>query len=126
MVSASGGKSELSTEPENQKIMKHILIAPTLAIAALAAAAEPQPISLSPAVAAAMPSGPVAGTKITEAYARLVARDAYFWAWPLVNMINRRVAYQHVPEMMYSGPVPMAPLNQLTMLTDYFPPDVRV
>lgn len=24
--------------------------------------------------------GPVAGTRLTEAYARMVAREAYFWA----------------------------------------------
>ena len=30
--------------------------------------------------------GPVAGTKITEAYARLIAHDAFFWAWPMVNV----------------------------------------
>jgi len=73
-----------------------------------------------------MPAGPVAGTKITEAYARLVARDAYFWAWPLVNMASRRIAYEQIPEKMYAGAAPMAPLNELTMLTDYFPPDVRL
>jgi hypothetical protein len=28
----------------------------------------------------AMPSAPVPATKITEQYAALVARDAYFWA----------------------------------------------
>lgn len=88
--------------------------------------AEAQPIPLSPGWSQSMPAGPVAGTKITEAYARLVARDAYFWAWPLVNMANRRVAYTKIPEMLYAGAAPMAPLNRLTMLTDYFPPDVRL
>jgi len=73
-----------------------------------------------------MPNGPVPGTNITEAYARLVARDAYFWAWPLVNMANRRASYSGIPERMYVGAAPMAPLNELTMLTDYFPPDVRL
>jgi hypothetical protein len=85
-----------------------------------------QNIQLSPSWSHSMPTGPVPGTKITEAYARLVARDAYFWAWPLVNMANRRIAYTQVPEMMYAGAAPMAPLNQLTMLTGYFPPDVRL
>jgi hypothetical protein len=33
-----------------------------------------------------MPSAPDERVKITEAYASLVARDAYFWAWPLVNV----------------------------------------
>ncbi|MDH7785676.1 hypothetical protein QBD01_001694 [Ochrobactrum sp. 19YEA23] len=73
-----------------------------------------------------MPNGPVPGTRITDAYARLVARDAYFWAWPLVNMANRRASYSEIPERMYVGAAPMAPPNELTMLTDYFPPDVRL
>ncbi len=88
--------------------------------------AEARSIELSPAWARSMPSGPVPKTKITEAYARLVARDAYFWAWPLVNMASRRLASTQIPEMMYAGAAPMAPLNHLTMLTDYFPPDVRL
>lgn len=88
--------------------------------------ARAQSIELSPGWSRSMPSGPVAGTKITDAYARLVARDAYLWAWPLVNMASRRIAYTRVPEMMYAGAAPMAPLNHLTMLTDYFPPDVRL
>lgn len=88
--------------------------------------AAAQPIQPSPSWSRAMPSGPLSGSKITEAYARLVARDAYFWAWPLVNMASRRIAYTQIPEMMYAGAAPMAPLNHLTMLTGYFPPDVRV
>ncbi|RXN83751.1 hypothetical protein C7R54_26120 [Achromobacter aloeverae] len=90
------------------------------------ASVHAQPVPLSPGFASAMPAGPVKGTKLTEAYARLVARDAYFWAWPLVNMAARRAAYTKVPEMMYMGAAPMSPLNHLTMLTDYFPPDVRL
>lgn len=88
--------------------------------------AHAEPIVISPRLAASMPSGPVEDTKITEAYARLVARDTYFWAWPLVNMANRRAAYSRIPEKMYAGAAPMAPLNELTMLTSYFPPDVHV
>ena len=38
--------------------------------------------------------GPVTGTRITEAYARHVARDAYFWAWPMMNIYNRRLAFK--------------------------------
>lgn len=89
-------------------------------------AANAQPVPMSPVWSQAMPAGPAANTKITEAYARLVARDAFFWAWPLVNMASRRAAYAGIPEMMYAGAAPMAPLNHLTMLTDYFPPDVRL
>jgi len=74
----------------------------------------------------ALPPGPDLRVKITEAYAALVARDAYFWAWPLVNVYNRRLALAKVPEVMRSGPVPLAPLNQLTMLTDYVDPEARI
>ena len=33
----------------------------------------------------------IPGTRITEAYARMVARNAYFWAWPMVNIYNKRL-----------------------------------
>jgi hypothetical protein len=63
--------------------------------------------------------------KITEEYAKLVARDAYFWAWPLVNIHNRRTTFAKVPQQMLSGPLPVAPLNRLTMLTNYIEPEER-
>jgi len=102
------------------------LLAAGIGLLAAPPGARAEPIALSPAWSHSMPAGPVAGTKVTEAYARLVARDSYFWAWPLVNMASRRIAYARVPEMMYAGAAPMAPLNRLTMLTEYFPPDVRL
>jgi hypothetical protein len=73
-----------------------------------------------------MPSGPDARVKITEEYAKLVGRDVYFWAWPLVNMYNRRLAFSQVKEMFYQGPTVQAPLNTLGMFTDYAPPDERI
>jgi hypothetical protein len=27
-----------------------------------------------------------------------VARQAYFWAWPMVNIYNRRLAFTRAPE----------------------------
>src|SRR5262249_7804047 len=70
--------------------------------------------------------GPVAGTRITEAYARMVARDVYFWAWPMVNIYNKRLAYKEVPEPgLMNGVLPAAPLNRLAMLTDYVEPSER-
>jgi len=68
----------------------------------------------------------VAGTKITAEYAALVARDAFFWAWPLVNVYNRRLAFKDLPDIAMSGPVPVAPLNRLGMLTDYIAPEERL
>jgi len=70
--------------------------------------------------------GPVAGTRITEAYARMVAREAYFWAWPMVNVYNRRLAFRQAPvPALMNGVLPLAPLNLLAMLHDYVEPDQR-
>ncbi len=97
-----------------------------LALLAVAPNARADPIPLSPDWAASMPAGPDTRVKITESYARLVARDAYFWAWPMVNVYNRRVAFSQVPKIMMMGPVPAAPLNRLGMLTDYIDPEERL
>ena len=64
------------------------------ATAAHAQRLNPQPLPPSPNWARAMPPGPDTRVKITEEYATHVARDAYFWAWPLVNIYNRRLAFQ--------------------------------
>src|SRR5579862_8851565 len=104
----------------------------TLAAAATGAGAnaraetlDPQTLRLSPDWARALPSGPDIRIKITEAYAAHVARDAYFWAWPLVNTYNRRLAFSRMKESAYVGPLLEAPLNRLTMLTDYVNPEER-
>jgi hypothetical protein len=86
---------------------------------------NPQPLPPSPSWARALPTGPDARVKITEEYARLVARDAYFWAWPLVNMYNRRLAFAQMKEQRYVGALIEAPLNRWTMLTDYVDPEER-
>jgi hypothetical protein len=65
----------------------------------------------SPEWARSLPNGPDHRVKITEAYAKLMARDAYFWAWPLVNIFNRRQAFKDVTEIVMAGPVPTAPLT---------------
>jgi hypothetical protein len=90
------------------------------------AQSQSQSVPPSPSWALAMPSGPDARVKITEQYARLVARDAYFWAWPMVNVYSRRLAFTNVKEIAISGPVPVAPLNRLGMLTDYVEPEERL
>ena len=82
----------------------------------LAHVADPLP---SPGWARAMPPAPDASVKITESDARLVARDAFFWAWPLVNVMNRRAVNAKIPEPVISGGAPAAPLNRLSMITDY-------
>src|SRR4029434_3351567 len=72
--------------------------AATIALLDLSSAAQAQmqapPISPSPGWVRALPSGPDTRVKITEEYAKLVARDAYFWAWPMVYIYNRLCVYQ--------------------------------
>jgi hypothetical protein len=95
----------------------------------------PTPAPTETAQAAAPPTaspparvpGPAAGTRITEAYARMVARDAYFWAWPMINIYNRRLKFKDLPEPgLMGGFVPVAPLNHVSMLSDYIGPQERM
>ncbi|MCA1411759.1 DUF1254 domain-containing protein [Bradyrhizobium sp. NBAIM20] len=87
---------------------------------------NPQPLPPSPKWARSLPTGPDTRIKMTIEYAKLVARDAYFWAWPLVNIYNRRLAFKDLPEIVLSGPAPIAPLNRFGMLTDYIEPEERL
>lgn len=75
----------------------------------------------------ASPAGPDSRMKITEGYARLVARDAFFWAWPMVNVYNRRLTFKDLPQAgLMGGIVPVSPPNRLSMLTDYIEPQERL
>jgi hypothetical protein len=74
--------------------------------------AETNPAPLpSPGWGKALPLGPDARVKITEAYAKHVGSDAYFWSWPMVNMYNRRLAFSRMKEQRYVGPLMEAPLT---------------
>src|SRR5215831_13670971 len=73
----------------------------------------------------AMAPGPDTRVKITEEYAKLVACDAYFWTWPLVNIYNRRLVMAGVKEAVKAGPLVFAPLNRNAMFTDYVDPAER-
>ena len=56
----------------------------------------------------------------------MLARDAYFWAWPMVNIYNKRLAFGKAPEPgLLGGVLPFAPLNRAAMLTDYIDPSER-
>lgn len=71
--------------------------------------------------------GPVPGTRLTPAYVAQVARTAYFLAWPMVNIYNRVQTFAKLPEPgLIGGIVPVAPPNQLSMLTDYVAPEERM
>jgi len=56
----------------------------------------------------------------------MVARDAYFWAWPMMNIYNRRLAFKQAPEAgLMNGVLPFAPLNTMSILHDYVEPEQR-
>jgi hypothetical protein len=75
----------------------------------------------------ATPPGPDLRVKITEGYARLVARDALMWAWPMINVYNRRLTFKDLPQPgLMGGIVPVSPPNRLAMLTDYVQPEERL
>jgi hypothetical protein len=61
-----------------------------------------------------------------EAYVRAVARSAYIWGWPMVNMLNRHASVTSAPHPgLLGGVVPVAPEGNISMLHDYIAPDQR-
>jgi len=93
-----------------------------------------QPQSNQPTVvpdatpAAPVPApGPMPGTRLTEDYVRRVGATTYLWGWPMVNMHNRKLILEKLPEPgLMGGIVPVAPVNQLSMLRDYIDPGERL
>ena len=71
--------------------------------------------------------GPVAGARMTGDYIRSVARLAYLWGWPLVNMHNRLSIMEKLPGPgLLAGVVPAASPGSVGMLHDYITPDERL
>lgn len=99
-----------------------------LTVAAMSALILATPAGAAPASAAetALPPGPVAGASMPASYIRNIAKAAYIWGWPMVNIHNRHLVFSKVPENgLGDGVLPVAPLNRLTMLTDYIKPEER-
>jgi hypothetical protein len=72
-------------------------------------------------------SGPVPGSRMTAGYVGEVARFAYLWAWPMVNLHNRLSAFAALPGPGLMGSVvPVAPPNSVAMLHDYITPDEKM
>ncbi|BAQ16678.1 DUF1254 domain-containing protein [Methyloceanibacter caenitepidi] len=68
---------------------------------------------------------PVDATPPPE-YVRAIARSAYIWGWPMVNMMNRRAKITQAPEPgLLGGVLPVAPRGQIGMLHDYIEPSER-
>ena len=99
-------------------------IAAALLVAVAFTTAQAQQVPL-PETAADVP-GPAAGTAMTKEYVQTVGRMAYLWGWPLVNSINRSIAFSKAPEPgLIGGVVPIA-FNGNAMLTGYISPDQTI
>jgi hypothetical protein len=104
---------------------KHLLSALILTLTPFASA-HAQQVPL-PKTAADVPAPP-AGTAMSKPYVQTVGRMAYVWGYALVNSHNRRAGFAYLSGQngnvagLNGGVVPMAPVNQSAMLTDYVDP----
>jgi len=93
----------------------------SVVVAMVVGSAQAQQVPI-PTTAAQVP-GPAPGTAMTKAYVQTVGRMAYLWGWPLVNFINRSIAFSKAPEPgLLGGVLPIA-FNRSAMLTNYVSPD---
>jgi len=105
------------------KYLKSTVCAIGTVLAMLAGDVRAQQVPL-PQTAAEVP-GPAPGP-MTKAYVQMVGRMAYLWGWPLVYVYNQRTELTKVPEpILLSGVLPLAPMNSVTMLTNYIAPAER-
>ena len=90
---------------------------------ALAQTAAAGPGQVPFAAKAADLTMPAAGIVMQPDYAKAVARMAYLWGWPMVNMLNRKTAITKAPHAgKLNGVLPAAPRGQVAMLADYIDP----
>jgi hypothetical protein len=81
-----------------------------------------------PKAAAEVP-GPAAGNTMTKEYVQSIGRMAYVWGYTMVNSHNRRAGFAYVTSKngnvpgWNGGVLPMAPVGQNCMLTDYIKPE---
>ncbi|WP_246663963.1 DUF1254 domain-containing protein [Phyllobacterium sp. SYP-B3895] len=100
-----------------------MILASSIAIFPVASFAQSPAV---PEISKEIPKGPISGTTLPKAYVRDMARIAYLWGWPMVNMHNRQMVFSKVPENgLGDGILPVGPLGRVTMLTDYIKPEER-
>ncbi len=102
--------------------MTHALKALSVAMAVLALhapahAQEQQPVSFSNL------TQPASDVVMHTEYAKTIARMAYVWGWPMVNMLNRSQTITKAPQPgLLGGILPVAPFGRVSMLHDYIEP----
>jgi hypothetical protein len=117
------------TQMKNRRIVCTIVLATAVSATAGCNEKVSTPIAqqTEPAPAPAAVPGPPPGGRLTEEYVKQVGRSAYLWAWPMANMHNRKQILEKLPEPgLMGGIVPVAPVNQLSMLRDYIEPAERL
>ncbi|MCS2152356.1 DUF1254 domain-containing protein [Scandinavium goeteborgense] len=87
------------------------------------ASAQSAPLTIVPATAFDQLTQPSADVTMPESYVKAIAQQAFIWGWPMVNQFNRRETITKAPyPALNGGIVPVAPMGQLSMLTDYIKP----
>ena len=76
----------------------------------------------SPAAVVRMDPAPAGLRFLRPDAVRAVAREAYVWGWPLAYVHQCRTRVALVPRAGKSGGLPVAPLNELAMLTQQAAP----
>ncbi len=103
------------------KHLKSAACATAVVLAMLLVDAQAQQVP-TPTTASQVP-GPPPGTAITKEYVQMVGRMAYLWGWPLVNSVNRSIAFSKAPAPGLLGGVLPVAYNANAMLTSYIRPD---
>jgi hypothetical protein len=104
--------------------MKHTLITASILAALMSGTAYAQtdgqvPFAMTPAEV----TQPSTEVLMHPEYAKVIARTAYVWGWPMVNMINRRAAITQAPHPgRLNGVLPAAPRGRIAMLSGYIDP----
>lgn len=130
-------------QPENHEITRRGIMKGGISVASLAAVGAGAAIPVTATTASLVASSaPVAAqeasknnaklavttaeVKPLESYIRALARSAYVWGWPMVNMYNRRARITQAPHPgLLGGVLPVAPRGQIGMLHDYIEPSER-
>jgi hypothetical protein len=101
----------------------HASLATSHVASAAEAKSQARTTTSSGPVPAASETQPPAGLLMHPEYAQVIARMAYVWGWPMVNMLNRNARITKAPHPgLLGGILPAAPRGQIGMLHDYIEP----
>ena len=106
-------------------MIKKFSVKAVAAMAILVALAATPALATQPGTSPQAPQMATASVEVNmhPEYAKSIARMAYIWGYPMVNMMNRRTALSAAPEPGRLGDVlPAAPTGQIAMLYDYIDP----